>query len=355
MKYSPLYLKSIKKHYTKNGELSPKVKSPQDTLNTIIPICKRIGVTRLCDITNLDKLNIPNFSAVLPGTEDNIWVYSGKGITKTQAKVSALMESIERYCSLSKTSLRETISGSYSQLSKSYNKVLHPDEVVEAVDPNYDERQSIIEYMAGFDLMNNEEVLVPAQLVFSRYSADPPSVNAFQYSHTNGLASGNDMEEAICQALCEVIERDAVSIADLCASSIPYSILQKLVSSLSKFESNKFQLFKSMDHFTDDSSLFSDVDISQVAEDSTTVKFLAERFSREGIPLLVKDITQKDIGIPTFVASSIEWVTNDYGYFALGYGTHLDAKVALIRAITELSQTRAVNIQGARDDHKKKQ
>src|SRR4029078_9660426 len=34
-------------------------------------------------------------------------------------------------------------------------------------------------------------------------------------------------------------------------------------------------------------------------------------------------------------------------------GTHLDSRIALIRAITELSQTRAVNIQGARDDFKK--
>ena len=39
--------------------------------------------------------------------------------------------------------------------------------------------------------------------------------------------------------------------------------------------------------------------------------------------------------------------------FAKGYGTHLDARIALIRAITELSQTRAVNIQGARDDLEK--
>jgi ribosomal protein S12 methylthiotransferase accessory factor len=68
---------------------------------------------------------------------------------------------------------------------------------------------------------------------------------------------------------------------------------------------------------------------------------------------LIKDITQKDIGIPTFVASSIEWISHDYGYFAKGYGTHPDTRVALMRAITEASQTRAANIQGAREDLKK--
>ena len=39
--------------------------------------------------------------------------------------------------------------------------------------------------------------------------------------------------------------------------------------------------------------------------------------------------------------------------FAKGYGTHPDARIALICAITEVSQTRAGNIQGARDDLKK--
>ena len=68
---------------------------------------------------------------------------------------------------------------------------------------------------------------------------------------------------------------------------------------------------------------------------------------------MIKDITQDDIGVPTFVASSVESISSDYGYYAKGYGSHLDARFALIRAITELSQTRAGNIQGARDDLRK--
>src|SRR4029077_20234630 len=79
---------------------------------------------------------------------------------------------------------------------------------------------------------------------------------------------------------------------------------------------------------------------------------LVEKFNRAGILLTVKDITS-DIGIPTFNASSVEWVTHDYGYLAEGHGTHPDARIALLRAITEVSQTRAANIQGARDDLRK--
>jgi ribosomal protein S12 methylthiotransferase accessory factor YcaO len=298
-------------------------------------------------------LYIPNYSAVLPGTEDAFWVYSGKGPTKDHARAGALMESIERYCSLSDNTSKSIIQGTYSQLSKSYHKVLHPDEVVEPVTSTYDDNKSIIDFVMGFDLVNNEEVLVPAQLVFSRFSARPPSILAFPYSHTNGLASGNVLEEAICHALCEVIERDAVSIADLCASSIPYTILQQITKSLRKMNDGISKGAEISDaNFVDDASLFPDVNISEVRR-VEPLRFLVERFAEAGISLSIKDITQKDIGIPTFVASSIEWITSDYGYFPLGYGTHPDTRVALMRAITELSQTRAVNIQGSRDDLKK--
>ena len=351
---SSIYLKSIKKHITNNGYISTRVKSLEYTLAKIIPICKDIGVTRISDITYMDKLYIPNFSAILPNTEDSIWVYSGKGVTKQHAKASALMESIERYCSLPSTYSKSFIHGTYLELSKIYKKVLHPNEVVEPVEPIYNDKESIIDYVRGFDLLKNEDVLVPAQLVFSKFSAKSPSINVFPYSHTNGLASGNVLEEAICHGLCEVIERDAISIADLCSSSIPYSILENITKSLKNADNGSYLINPiPEDKFVDDSTIYPNVNISEIVEEFEPIKFLVRKFTDAGISLLIKDITQKDIGIPTFVASSVEWITNDYGYFAKGYGTHPDSRIALIRAITELSQTRAVNIHGARDDLKK--
>jgi len=338
----------------RDGSFSPRVKSVKDTLSQIEPICKTIGVTRIADITYMDTLYIPNFSIVLPGTEDSIWVYGGKGVTKSQAKTSGLMESVERYCSLNCYSSERFIRGTYSDLTKTYNKVLHPDEVVEPVKRSYNDKISTIDYLSGFDLINREEVLIPAELVFSRFRAVTPSENIFHYSHTNGLASGNVIEEAICQALCEVIERDAASISDLCASSIPYSILESLTDFLSDHGSDVSKIKQILaEEFVDDASIFPDLEISKVMREIMPIEFLVKRFAAADIPLIIKDITQKDIGIPTFVASSIEWVASDYGYFAKGFGTHPDSRIALIRAITELSQTRAANIQGARDDFKK--
>ena len=69
-----------RKKWTVNG--TSRIGPAQETLDKVIPISRRIGVTRLADITDMDVLRIPNYSAVLPGTEDYIWVYSGKGPTK---------------------------------------------------------------------------------------------------------------------------------------------------------------------------------------------------------------------------------------------------------------------------------
>jgi ribosomal protein S12 methylthiotransferase accessory factor len=156
------------------------------------------------------------------------------------------------------------------------------------------------------------------------------------------------MEEAVCHALCEVIERDAMSLADLRASAIPFHILRTIVHSLNAAAFSVSHILT--DKFVDDPSIFPDVDISEI--DFEPVKTLVEKFRQAGISLMVKDITS-DIGIPTFNASSVEWISHDYGYLAEGHGTHPDARIAVLRAITEVSQTRAANIQGARDDLRK--
>lgn len=309
-------------------------------------LSKQIGVTRLADITHMDKLTIPNYSAVLPGTEDYIWVYSGKGLTKAHAKASALMECIERYSSLPSSTQRDFIQGSYDQLSQRYI-VLHPEEVVEPFNFQY-RNYMTMDFLPGFELFSGERMLVPASLALFRYTPKPPALNPFAFFHTNGLASGNVLEEAVCHSLCEVIERDAISLAELRASAIPFHFIRTITNSL---KAKQYSVSPPpADQFMDDSSIFPDVDIHDV--DFDPIKMLVRKFEKAKIPLIIKDISS-DIGIPTFNASSIEWLTHDYGYLAEGHGTHPDARIALLRAITEVSQTRAANIQGARDDLRK--
>jgi ribosomal protein S12 methylthiotransferase accessory factor len=262
------------------------------------------------------------------------------------AKASALMESIERYSSLPSGNRKKMIQGSYIELSK-VSKTLHPSNVVEPMILEYDD-EMIMDFLSGYDLINNERILVPAPLALFRYSPKPPAINPFAYHHTNGLASGNVLEEAICHSLCELVERDATSLAELNASALPYNFLRTMTKYLSD---NGLQI-DPVDgtQFVDDDSKYPDVDISNI--DFKPISNLVKKFNDAKIPLIIKDITSP-IGVPTFNASSIEWITEDYGYLAEGHGTHPDARIALLRAITEVSQTRAANIQGARDDLRK--
>ena len=333
-----------RKKWTMDG--TTRIKPVEETLKKVIPICQKIGLTRIADITHMDILRVPNYSAVLPGTEDYIWVYSGKGPTKAHAKASALMESIERYSSLPSGAQRNFVQGSYYQLSKKY-RVLHPDEVVEPLRFEYRD-DMVLDFVPGYNLFTAEQIMVPAALALFKYSPKAPAVNPFGFHHTNGLASGNVLEEAICHSLCEVIERDAISLAELRASAIPFHFINIIIDSL---RAKGYPLSRiSSDKFRDDPTIFPDVDLSEI--DFEPANAIIARFSKAGIPLIIKDITS-EVGIPTFNASSIEWITHDYGYLAEGHGSHPDTRIALLRAITEVSQTRVANIHGARDDLRK--
>jgi ribosomal protein S12 methylthiotransferase accessory factor len=318
----------------------------EKTLEDVSEISKKIGLTRIADITYMDKLYIPNYSCVLPGTEDYIWVYSGKGPTKKHAKVSAIMESIERYSSLPTNYYGKFISGTFNKLKQSYN-ILHPEEVVEPLTFDF-HNNMVMDYVKGYDIICRENILVPAALALFRYTPNSPSLNPFAFHHTNGLASGNVFEEAVCHALCEVIERDAISLAQLRASAIPFHILNNIYHNFQRHGYNINPISK--EQFIDDNSIFPDVKISQ--EDSHQVTKLINTFKKFNIRLIIKDITT-DIKIPTFNVACVEWISHDYGYLAEGHGTHPDKRIALLRAITEVSQTRAANIQGARDDLRK--
>lgn len=344
MENEPILLLKSRKKWNSFG--TSRIQPVEKTLEKVFPLAGEIGITRIADITDMDRLRIPNYSAVLPGTEDYIWVYSGKGPTKNHAKASVIMESIERYSSLPANYEGKIMKGKYRELSKSYN-VLKYDEVIEPLSFQLNDEMTM-DYCVGYDLLNQKDILVPSPLAVFRYTPIPPSINPYSFFHTNGLASGNVMEEAICHALCEVIERDAVSIAEFSSSAFQYHILKTIENEFLK-TGTRIQSLNSK-NFTDDNTIYADIDLSKLAY--PPVEKLVRQFKKYRISLIVKDITT-EIGIPTFIASSVEWVNHDYGYLVEGHGTHPDSRIALMRAITEVSQSRAANIQGSRDDLRK--
>ncbi|MDQ6722940.1 MAG: YcaO-like family protein, partial [Thermoproteota archaeon] len=137
-------------------------------------------------------------------------------------------------------------------------------------------------------------------------------------------------------------------ISELVSSAFQYNILKTIENTL--FQNGiKIKTIESK-KFIDDNEIYPDVDLDDI--DSEPINKLLKRFESCQISLNVKDITS-DLGIPTFIASSVEWINHDYGYLVEGHGTHPDSRIALIRAITEVSQSRAANIQGSRDDLRK--
>ena len=67
-------------------------------MEKISKITTDIGLTRTSNITHLDRIKIPVFTSVRPlAKEGAVSVYAGKGPTEIHAKVSSIMEAVERY------------------------------------------------------------------------------------------------------------------------------------------------------------------------------------------------------------------------------------------------------------------
>ena len=71
-----------------------------------------------------------------------------------------------------------------------------------------------LEWSKSIDLISNREYYIPTNAIYHPYISKDDSQSLFK-SNTNGLASGNILEEAILHGIFEVIERDAWSIFEL--------------------------------------------------------------------------------------------------------------------------------------------
>ncbi len=295
-------------------EGTQRVFKPETTLATTTKLLPRIGVTRIANITDLDRVGIPVFSAIRPSAAAGaISIYSGKGANETNARISAIMESFER-CLAEQPEVSVNLSGiplnterasdTYESLSESY-PTLYPDTLLL---PRPFSEFTTLEWVMGFDLMNDIEVFVPANAVFHPY--DPQGGNKIFRSNTNGLASGNTIEEAVLHGLLEVIERDALSIAEF-----THNPGREIV--LSESDGLNYVLKKKL-------------------EDA-------------GIKVKLW-LLDSDVDIPTVVAALDDTVLRDPALLVMGAGSHLKPEIAVTRALTEAAQSRVVQIHGARED-----
>jgi ribosomal protein S12 methylthiotransferase accessory factor len=315
-------------------QLSPKVNghglhrtvTPEETLRNIRPMARAAGVTRLADITGLDRIGIPAFAAVVPQSRDILSIYNGKGVSEVDAACGALMEAIERQSAIKLTP--GSIVGSYTELAK-HCKVLDPRSMNMKLHSEYSDelRQYWIE---AFDISRSESILVPHSAAGFFCSCDTDR-RCFAVNTSNGIASGNTREEAVCHALCEVIERDAWTLAEVRAKWIPH-VLGTRSGSLHERH--------------DDLAAHPNIDLTVFGD---SVSDLAHKYMRAGVNVVVKDVTS-DLGIPTIMCTCSEDYSSTMPMVHGGWGTHPDVLVAMVRALTEAAQSRVGDIQGVRED-----
>jgi ribosomal protein S12 methylthiotransferase accessory factor len=293
------------------------------TMERMKAVAASLGVTRLADITGLDRIGIPVYSAVVPKSADFLSVYNGKGVRRVDAQAGALMEAVERQTALK--ARPPCIEGSYSELSRS-RTMLDPRSINQKLAKTYSEDR-VYSWIEGLDLVSGASCWVPAKLAGYLWH-EVPHPSCFEMSDTNGIASGNCKGEAICHALCELAERDAWTMAEIAAHQLPR-------------QRRSFAFGPNAKNGPDDLEIFPCLELG--AND------LMEAFHGAGLFPVVRDITSS-LGIPAIFASVADDQIPGFPMAHSGLGAHPNVHVALRRALTELAQSRCVDIQGVRED-----
>jgi ribosomal protein S12 methylthiotransferase accessory factor len=246
----------------------------------------------------------------------------GKGSTADQGEASALMEAIERYsCSFQGDEIRLT--RRFADFPT--GEAIHPNDVMLFSEAQYGrdvvptispgpskamltpfDRSAEIEWSPVWSLLDNRFKYVPTSLLYFFYKG--PGVDGVPPADSNGCAAGNTLEEAIVQGFLELVERDSYAIWW-------YNRLQRPIVDLSQF-------------------------------DDPYIKELEKQFSDAGRQLWVLDVTS-DLGIPSFVAV-MHWTEGSQEQIEFGSGAHFDARIAVLRSLTELNQFLSIGIVGCR-------
>jgi ribosomal protein S12 methylthiotransferase accessory factor len=242
----------------------------------------------------------------------------GKGSTAEQSEASALMEAIERYSGI--------FQGDEIRMTRRFvdfepGEAMLPNDVQLFSQAQFDTRhipqsddshpvpepldpQEKTEWSPAWSLRDRRFKYFPTGLLYFFY-------HGF-HTDSNGCAAGNTREEAIVQGFLELVERDAYAIWW-------YNRSQRAELDLSQFQ-------------------------------DTYVRDMQTQFADAGRKIWVLDITN-DIGIPTYVAI-MHWMKDGQENIEFGSGAHFDKRIAVLRALTELSQFLSIGMMGGASGEK---
>lgn len=281
-----------------------RVRPPEETWAEVRPRLPDAGITRVADVTALDRIGIPVWQAVRPASR-NLSVSQGKGTTPAAARVSAAMEAIELWHA-------EDL-GHLPELVMSAREMRYDNAIPIAAlrwKPGLPRGTAAIPipWVQARRWGSDDEAWIPRRMLELDFShPEELGLDLFQGT-SNGLASGNCLEESLLHGLCELVERHALRLAAR-EPERPVAL----------------------------------------GEDSIELPWLREPIARvraAGMKLAFWDLTW-EAGIPTVLA---DLAAPDIPNVWRGSGCHPDPAVALSRALTEAAQSRLTYISGARDD-----
>jgi YcaO-like protein with predicted kinase domain len=268
-------------------------------------LLSQFGISRVSELTGLDNVGLPVYTCVR-ATSATVSIHAGKGLTREGSRAGAILEGIE-------FNVSEHPKGDW-QIARAAD--LPPGAYV-PLDECFPTRSSVLNPLTPMaweevvNVQNGQKKLMPSDLIWmdTRIKYQPLM---YVQTGSNGIASGGSLEDAILSGLYEIIERDA------------WTLNQYLLDS-------GFLLHR-----------------TPLVDLPPQIETCLQKIERGGLKLHLFDITN-DYRIPVFSAIILDLSGRCTGTFG-GYGCHLNAEVAAIRAITECAQARACYVSGARDD-----
>ena len=282
--------------------------APATTFARVAPSMARMGITRVANVTGLDRIGIPVVMVCRPNSR-SIAVSQGKGLDLDAARASGLMEAAESWHA-ERIDLPLRLASLASLAER--HPVLDVAALPEVAHGRFTPDLRLL-WIEGRELISAAPLWLPYETVHTDYTLPQPTGSGCFAASTNGLASGNHLLEAVNHAICEVVERDATTLWNRLPAQ--------------RRDATRLDL--------------------GTVDDPECLEIVA-RLERAGFEVAVWDITS-DVGIATFYCLIVDR-QNERGHSGAGAGTHSARGVALLRALTEAVQVRTTYIAGSRDD-----
>ena len=278
-------------------------------LGRLRPLLPRMGITRLADVTGLDRVGLPVVLAVRP-LGRSLAVSQGKGLAPDAAALSAVLEAMELHCAE-----RHRLPLRYGRAADLGGERLVDLERLPYRQGAGRDPQRPLLWVAGRDLGDGGERLVPYELVHADYTLPQPAASGAFAQSTSGLGAGATTAGAVRHALLEAIERDALALA-LADPGPPAARL---------------------------------LDLGAV--DDADCRAVLDAIAAAGLAAVALDLTS-DLGVATISCRLVERRATDAAMAHPAEGSAADPRPegALLKALLEAAQARLAYIAGSRDD-----